>query len=510
MNMKKIYSICLLALSFVFFSSCDEGFDELNTSKTGIISLDPALILNNAIISSSLPGGNLTYEIGIVQQLISPNTGVLEGANFNKDNSNNTVANWQNYYRNVIKYTSDVIVRTEGTPERSNLYHMARIVRANAFMILTDTYGDVPYDEGGKGYSDQIFFPVYQSQQSIYNNLIQELKEASAALSAAGKIETSVVLFNGDIEKWKKFGYSLLLRAGMRLSKADAAKAQATVQDAFAGGVILTNADNVYINNQSGYANGIGVTLNGSESGNFYITKPFVDMLKNNNDPRLSAIAIRYVGATSGGEQVPAIGTTAPADQFGLVVGSTDADADNAGASLPGGGKRYAFSQVDRKRMAKETAPSFLVTAAQTNLLLAEARHRGWIASGTTSEYFSAGVAAHMDQLATFDPGSAVAAGDRDTYVAAMAGTLAGNELAQINYEYWVASFLNGAEAWANFRRSGFPVLTGNPFPGRVVDWITRLTYPPSEILVNSENVEAAIAAQGPDKLDTRVWWDKP
>jgi hypothetical protein len=96
-------------------------------------------------------------------------------------------------------------------------------------MVLTDTYGDIPYEEGGKGYSDQIFFPVYQSQQSIYNNLNQELKEASAALSATGKIETSIVLFSGNMDKWKKFGYSLLLRAGMRLSKADAAKAQATV-----------------------------------------------------------------------------------------------------------------------------------------------------------------------------------------------------------------------------------------------------------------------------------------
>ena len=49
------------------------------------------------------------------------------------------------------------------------------------------------------------------------------------------------------VAKWKKFAYSLLLRAGMRLSKVDAAKAQSTVQAAFAGGVILANADNAYM-----------------------------------------------------------------------------------------------------------------------------------------------------------------------------------------------------------------------------------------------------------------------
>jgi hypothetical protein len=111
--------------------------------------------------------------------------------------------------------------------------------------------------------------------------------------------------------------------------------------------------------------------------------------------------------------------------------------------------------------------------------------------------------------MASFDAAAAVSAGARDTYVASRAAVFAGNELKEINYEYWIASFLNGQEAWANFRRSGYPVLAVNPFPGRTVDWITRLPYPPSELLVNSTNVQASIGEQGPDALDTKVWWDK-
>jgi hypothetical protein len=105
--------------------------------------------------------------------------------------------------------------------------------------------------------------------------------------------------------------------------------------------------------------------------------------------------------------------------------------------------------------------------------------------------------------------GSTVAGSDRDAYVASRVPGFAGNELSEINYEYWIASFLNGQEAWANFRRSGYPVLEVNPFPGRAVDFITRLPYPPSEHVVNKKNVEEAIASQGPDELDTKVWWDK-
>ena len=78
--------------------------------------------------------------------------------------------------------------------------------------------------------------------------------------------------------------------------------------------------------------------------------------------------------------------------------------------------------------------------------------------------------------------------------------------LEQINTQYWVASFLNGPEAFANFRRSGFPVLTPNLFPGRDLKtepFIRRLTYPDAELNVNSEQVKAAIQRQGPDS-DTR------
>lgn len=507
--MKKLNKIIpLLSLLIVF--SCDSGFDELNTSKTGAISIDPAFVLNNAVIFSSPPAGTLNYEVGIVQQLISPNTGVLLGANFNQVNINATNQVWINYYQNVIKYTHDVITRTEEDPARKNLYNMARILQANAFMVLTDTYGDIPYDEAGKGYTDLVLFPKYETQQAIYTKLIDELTQASNNLDAAAATEAADVLYKGDVAKWKKFGYSLLLRAGMRLVNADPSKAEAAVGAAFNGGVITDNADNALNRHDANYVNPLGNTLSGTEAANFYLAEPFVNALKDNNDPRLPAIAVRYKGATSGAFQVADSALYAIEDQFGLPMGSTDIMADEAGQLLPRKGKRYAFTQLDRNRISKRTSPLFIVTAAQTNLLLAEAAVRDWI-TGDASAFFEAGVKAHMDQLASFDVNSTVAPEDRDEYVAEHPLDVSTPEAsyAQINYEYWVASLLNGSEAWANFRRSGYPELAPNPFDGASVEFITRLTYPVSETLVNTANVQAAIAAQGPDELDTKVWWDK-
>lgn len=506
--MKKFLNICALILLMGYTVSCDQNFDEINTNKVNATAIDPAFQLNAAVVGLAFPTlGTLTFDVGIVQHVISPNSGVLAGANYNQDNREYSQSLWQGYYRNVIKNTRDVISRVEGNSTRGNLLQMARLVQAYGFMVLTDDYGSIPYFEGGRGYTGQVFLPKYDAQQDIYNDLIKEVREATAALSASSRVETADILYSGNINKWKAFGNSLLLRLGMRLSEVDPTKAQQVVSSIGTGPLITDNADNAAIRHDNNYQNPTGNTLNSTEASNFYLTKPFVDFLKNSSDPRLSAIAVRYVGAKSGPEQTVDRASFAADLQIGIPMGNDNAGAVKAAANA-GLASFYEFSQADRRRVAKLTAPNFLITAGQTNLLLAEARHRGWITAGTAQDYFHAGIRAHMLQLGMVDAGSTIPAEAINSYLQAnpLNPTKA---LEQINNQYWIASFLNGPEAFANFRRSGFPLLQANPFAGREVPFINRLTYPNSEISVNSENVKAAIAAQGPDNLATKVWWDK-
>lgn len=496
---------------FLLFNlvACEKGLDTLNQNRTNPVAIDPLFQLNNATINLSFPTSALTYDMGIVQQLISPNGGVLAGANFNQDNRSPLAPSWQAYYRNVIRNTRDVIAHTKDNAARSNLMNMGRILQAYAFMILTDTYGDIPYLQGGLGYSDQVFLPKYDAQQAIYADIIKELTEATGALATTSQVETGDIIFAGNLSQWRKFGYSLLLRAGMRLTKADAAKAEATVKAAFAGGVILANADNAMMRHDANYLNNFGNTLNGTEGANFYLAKPFVDQLKSTNDPRLSSIAIRYVGATSGPAQTPANGSTDPAKQIGMPMGK-DNGTVGAAAQADGLASFYDYSQVDRRRMTKPTAPQFFVTAAQTQLLLAEAAQRGWVTAAPAATYYAAGIRLHMEQLASYDAAAAVPAASIQPYIDANPYAAA-TGLRQINVQYWIASFLNGPEAWANFRRSGFPALTPNPYTGDIPagTFIRRITYPVSEISANTANVNEAIARQGPDKMDTKMYWDK-
>lgn len=519
--MKNTIKYSLLIFCLVVVSACDEGFDETNTNKTAVQAIDPVYQLNNAIVSlngGGFAGGSpLIYDLGIVQQLISPNSGVLAGANYNQDNRIATQTLWQGVYRNVIKNSVDVIEQTQDLPadkERSNLYHMARILQAYAFMILTDEYGDIPYTEAGKGHLEGNLFPAYDSQEFVYGDIITELTEAAAALDATKRLEPSDVLYGGNLALWKKFANSLLLRAGMRLSRVDPSRAEQIVSSIPLTDLILANIENAVIRHDANYQNQLGVTLNGSEAANFYLTKPFVDYLQSTNDPRLRSIAVRYKGAKSGTDQANTINgappegvslSYLPADQIGMPMGHDNSTIPAVATGL-GLASFYDFSQVDRRRMMKINAPYFLVTAAQTNLLLAEARLRDWISTGTVEEYYNAGVRAHMEQMATFDVNSAIPIADIDTYLTNNPYDDA-NALEQINTQYWVASFLNGPEAFANYRRSGYPELEANPYPGKEVEFIHRLTYPTSEGSVNEANLQAALERMGPDLLDTKVWW---
>ena len=161
--MKKILKY-ILAFTILAIASCTKGLQDLNENTVNPITLDPVLLLNNAIINTSFPTRTVIYEMSIVQQMVTPNGGVLAGGNFNQDSRDVTNApTWAVYYQNVIKYTHDAIAKTKDDPTRANLYNMARLWQAYAFMILTDTYGAIPYTEGGAGFTDQILLPKYRS-----------------------------------------------------------------------------------------------------------------------------------------------------------------------------------------------------------------------------------------------------------------------------------------------------------------------------------------------------------
>jgi hypothetical protein len=512
--MKKLVTILSLCIALNLMSSCDAGFDEINTNKVSPTSLSPDFVLNKAILDATYTQGTdalqmLNYHFGIVQQLITPYGSSLAGANYNQFVAANITQLWQIFYRNVVKQVVDVVEVTRGVESRHNLHQMARIWKAYSFMIITDNHGDIPYTEAGKGYLEEIIAPKYDTQQSIYMDLLKELEEASAALDPSKDRVTTEVLYGGDVVKWKKFGYSLLFRAAMRLSKVDPATAQTFVTKAVAGGLMSSRADDAMTRHSALYNNWVSNHLAAREKTNYYLAEPFVNYLKENNDPRLRIFAVRHVGATSGTEQTVARQSSDPAKQIGMPMGYDDVSIASTFAAK-GVVSLWDYTQANFNTVLQLDAPEFHVTYAQTQLLLAEAAHRGWT-SGSAATYFENGVRAALAQVGAYGTASVIPPAEIDTYVAAHPLRV-GRELEDINTQYWVVCFLSGPESFANFRRSDYPALQKNPYPGSELqgeDFIRRIPYPDSEIVVNQANLNEAIGRQGPNTLSTRVWWDK-
>lgn len=408
---------------------------------------------------------------------------------------------------------ADIISKTKEDATRSNLYNMARIWRAFVFQILVDTYGDVPYSEAGEAFIDNINLPKYDDQKVIYDDLLKEVSEATKALDGTKKIETGDLFYAGKIDSWKRLGNSILLRIAMRLTKADPEKAKQYVLiavDPANGGVMQSNADNAFITYNLTYTSPNANAFQGTERANYYLAEPFVDTLKFNNDPRLQVISVKYTTpanplATAGP------GDTSAVNQEGMPLGYNETTISTA-PGYPGKiGAAFKYSQLNRQTVAKNEAPDFFITYAQTQLLLAEAAQRGWIA-GDAATFYNAGVKGNMDQMATYDISATIPVASQDAYLAAHPFD-PNKALQQINTQYWIASFLNGIEGWANLRRSGYPALAPNPYPQAEPEvkgaFIHRLRYPVREVSVNSANYQAAVAHQGPDNMATRVFWDK-
>ncbi|MCE7056786.1 SusD/RagB family nutrient-binding outer membrane lipoprotein [Algoriphagus sp. AGSA1] len=517
--MKSFKQYILLVTTLLLLGSCDKDFIEINTNPYAVTEIDPALLFAGAQRTHL---GNWTAEHTIVQQFVNPyNQGATLGFNFNEDIDGVSNPKWDQSYPGPIKNMMQAMSLLGEDTERSNLYNMLRIWKAQVFMGLVDSYGDVPYFDAGKAVTEGIFFPAYDDDAVIYEDLRKELTEAVSALNPSADYVAEDLFFGSNsenpsgnasaqVEQWKKLGNSLLLRLGMRYSKIDESKAQAIVTQAFNAGVMTSNADNAYVK----YDGTLYTQNENSNLRNFsyfnYAAEPFVNQLKSTNDPRGQYILAIYEDPAAVANDLDP--DTELANQHGVPVGviSTDlADPNGPYRGARGGGLDY--SQMNIYSVVSPAAPDFWVTYAQTSFLLAEAAFRGWIA-GNAQTYYENGVRADLKVYELYPQTDPITDSEIETYLAQDGVAYSSTDaLKLINTQYWIANIRNGTEAFANFRRSGFPELSPNLSNNNLLGgFARRLSYPDYEGSTNTENYTAASEAMGGDNLLSRVFWDIP
>lgn len=521
--------IVLSVFGLALTSSCTKDFQEINTDpvSVGQDKYDPNYLLSTSQLTYTGSTdfayetwrGNLIYASTMMQGLSSV-ISYWAGDKYML-NEGYTAAYWEKAYPDQVKYVVDLVEFTKGKPQYNNVRQVGRIWKALIFERLTNLYGDIPYFDAGRGYYTGNLYPKYDSQAAIYADLLKEVDEASTALATGGGAISGDLVYGGDINKWKRFGNSLMLRMAMRLSKADAPLAQTYINKAV-GKTMTSNDDNAFVRHD---ASGGRVTKNrnsqvllgdgGQE--NFYVrwSKTFIDYLKNNNDPRLGKVAVTKLYLTDADKSIkgqnPAYNTS-PASQKGMPNGKDLSGI--AGRDIRQDASFTAFVDYSSPHpgMIKEEGNTFILTYAETELMWAEAAQRYNI-NGPAATHYNAGVTAAMTFLSQYDAAMNVNAGDATTYLAAHP-YVAANGLEMIATQYWAhtITMLDFYETWSNWRRTGFPALVPIVYPNTNTGGSIprRFPYPLSEGVSNAENYKAASAAvPGGDKLVGKVWWDK-
>jgi hypothetical protein len=537
---RKFFLPAILSSVFLLtLGGCTKNFTAINTDPTQASSsvFDPNLLLPTA--EENYFYANQGYSGPILFQ--SMWTQIFASAEYPSyySNGDKYVASsniltydasiWNDGYTAAgYAYTIQQLIKSKHDTADGNLNGIALIVQLLNLELITDTYGDVPYTQALQGASG-VTEPVYDPQKNIYLSMLSKLDSVIPTLNVSGTAPTNDIIYSGNIAKWQKFGYSLMLRMAMRLTKADPTDAQSYTEKAYAGGVFGSNADNAYMtfDHTDGYNNGNSSALQVQEDyAEVRWGQLLINYLKTNNDPRLPVIAeVPQPGLANAANEGLA-GNSTPAAQNGMPNGYDENGGSTDISNAPGypggtgtGGDFNPTGNYSRPTSAlylSLNTPAFILTYAQTELLLAEAAARGWNVGASASVHYANGLAAALETYGTFNGTTPISSATATAYAAANPLDVSSqtNSLAMINMQYWVleGTLFDFSEAWSNWRRSGYPVLTPVNYPGNFTNGVIprREIYPSSEGTTNPGNYKSAVGSlSGGDSWTSRVWWDQ-
>ncbi|TVQ18699.1 MAG: SusD/RagB family nutrient-binding outer membrane lipoprotein [Bacteroidetes bacterium] len=480
--MKKYFIIPLIFFALLVVShSCTKDFEEINTDPNNPVEAPSINILANVIRLHTQQYYNAwgdmnepssyANHLGKIQYIDEAAYRFREGV------VNNL---WFFTYVNINDL--DIVIRKEsqegGNP---NYLAMAMTLRAYIYQMATDRWKDIPYTDAARGH-EELTNPSYDTQESIYMDLLDQLKQANnhydnAAVFAIGPND---VLFGGNMMKWKRFTNSLRLRVATRMSDVAPAVARQHIEEILANPstypVMLNNADNAYLIWQSSppYKEPWNTDSDNRDDHGMCVT--LIDILKDHDDPRLPVYA------------KPA---TVDGEYRGVISGTFDGT--------------FALNEISRIGARFRDVPDGftpIMRAAEIHFMIAEAAFRGWNTGGISAQQaYEDGIAASLSEYDL----------DGLNDYLAQPGVAWNNSANQIHLQKWIALFKNGNEAWAENRRTDVPLLEHAPASAYVDQHNRppfRYPYPVDEINLNSENVGPKLQGIVNHMWGQRMWWD--
>lgn len=472
----KYIPLLLSGLLLVTFTSCKKALDDTNVNPNASETPQPEFLLTAAIKNTADTywgtANNMNSSLLFVQhwaaiQYTDADRYILTNTSFQDL--------WTiGYSKGVVNLNQ--LLKIADAEANPNYKGVALVLRSWIFCLETDAYGDVPYSQAGD--IETYLSPKYDTQRDVYLGLLNDLATAQAALDPAGKAIQGDVIYGNSIASWKKFANSLRIRIALRIADREpvlAAEVFSTIQ-AEGGAYISTNAENAQLiykasPNQNPVSN-IFDTRNDHR-----VSKTIIDQLTALNDPRLPIYASR-------------------ADSTGLFTGVPNGllTADAAALGLSRTSKPGAYFRAP-------SAPAVIMSYAEVLFARAEAAARGFTTENAADLYKQA-VEASLQQYG-------IPEADITAYTsAAVVQYDANNYKKSIGDQKWIALFGQGLEAFAEWRRLDYPVLTPAVAGALNGKMPVRFIYPGTEQSLNPEGYQAAVTNQGPDLLTTKLWFD--
>lgn len=443
-------------------SKFTEGYGESPNNPT--VSTPP-LILSSAELGlyATYTGTLARISATLTQQTGGVKDQMLEIDEYQLLNTANT-NDWNNLYNTVVQPANDLIENYGATNEQYAA--VMKIMKAMALGVATDVWGDVPATEAGLGNITGNMTPKFDVQEDIYAYIQTLLSEAVTTLNATDGTNNYTIgsddfIFGGDLTKWLNTAHILQARFANHLSKGDASGSATTALSYLANvtdaGDAMANYGTVTAEMNQWYA------FNTDRANYIKMGKYLVDLLQSYSDPRLPY----YAAKTTAGTYV------------GAAPSSENAAASNVGEYIAGAG-----------------APIPLVTYSEALFIKADASFRlGNL--GDAATYYNQGVIKAVTQVTGTAPDA--------TYIAAhAAATAATITEEQIATQKYIALFTQ-IEAWAEWRRTGYPALTPNAENVTGTNAIPRrLPTENNELLYNKANASQYNVTD----IFAKVWWD--
>jgi len=471
--LKNIVYILFIAIAL---SACNSTLDDINKNPNATETpLAPYLLTGTLKQGADLYWGsedNFNSSLLFVQHWAK-----IQYAEPDRYDVSNTsfTSLWNTGYATLIT-NMNTILNFSDAQANSNYKGIALTLRSWTFLLLTDAYGSIPYKEVGTTVT-----PAYNTQKEVYTGLLADLAQAQTLLATANGTVTGDVAYNGDITKWKKLVNSLRLRIALRIAdrEPDLAKQAVVAATTDAGGLISSNSDIFqFIYTSSPQQNPASAWFETRDD--YRISKTIVDKLYELSDPRLPVYAQLPTDVTVG-------------KYVGGANGLSNSDANSQG---------FAKTSKPGTYFLTSASPAVIFSYAEVEFALAEAVARGYIA-GDAGQLYKNGITASFNQFGITD--ATVIANYLNQSTVQYDPT---NYAKSIGTQKWIAFFGQGLDAFAEWRRLDYPVLTAGPASVLDGQIPSRFFYPGTEQSLNGVSYQAAIAVQGKDLLTTKLWFD--